>query len=125
MSAELKKKLGMRAVTVRVNDTAKVMRGKFKGKTGKINKVNYGKGRVFLEGLNKKKADGTELPVHFNHSNLVLIDLDRSDSRRFKGKPAAKKLAENKEEKPAKKTEEKKEVKEVKPAKETKEKGEA
>ena len=120
----------MRAVTVRVNDTAKVMRGKFKGKTGKINRVSYAKGRVFVEGLNTKKADGTELPVHFNHSNLVLIDLDRSDARRFKGKPAAKKLAEKPAEKPVVKAEAKEEKKETKPAvkavkKQAEEKGEA
>jgi large subunit ribosomal protein L24 len=114
LSKELKKSLGQRALGVRTNDTVKVVRGKFKGKTGKVNKVEYIRGRLYVEGLNRKKSDGTEIQVPFDSSNLVLIDLDRSDNRRLKGKTLPKKPAKEAKPKTEAKKEEKKEEKPVK-----------
>jgi len=40
--------------------------------------------QVFIEGITRKKADGTEIQVPFGASNLAIVDLDKSDQRRMK-----------------------------------------
>ncbi|MBS3059357.1 MAG: 50S ribosomal protein L24 [Candidatus Diapherotrites archaeon] len=86
LSKDLRKELGKRALEVRKEDTVKVVRGGFKGKTGKVARVNRRKIQAFIEKLSRKKSDGTEVLVPFRPSNLVLIDIYRKDGRRFKGK---------------------------------------
>lgn len=84
LSKELRSSLGRRSLGIRKGDTVKVMRGKYKGRTGKVIKVDLRKGRVHIEKIVRKKADGSEVPVPFNASNLIIIDVDRSDERRIK-----------------------------------------
>ena len=84
LNKELRKQLGCRSLSLRTNDVIKVLRGKFKGKTGKITSVDYTKKRVKVEKVLRKKADGTEIQVPLEPSNLLLIEVDKSDGRRFK-----------------------------------------
>jgi large subunit ribosomal protein L24 len=116
LSKDLKKQLGMRSVTLRTNDLVKVMRGKFKGKSGKITSVNYGRKRVLVEKVLRKKSDGTEIQVPLEPSNLLVVEIDKSDGRRFKGKniKIEKKKEVKEEKKEVKKEEKKEEKKEVK-----------
>jgi len=117
LDKKLAKQLEKRSIPIRKGDTMKVMRGGMKGKTGKITGVNYGKGIVFIENVMRKKANGEEVQVPLKASNLLVVDLDKSDSKRFKGKvlKEEKKKEEKKEkikEEPVKKeTEDKKEKK--------------
>ena len=117
LDKKLAKQLEKRSIPIRKGDTMKVMRGGMKGKTGKITGVNYGKGIVFIENVMRKKANGEEVQVPLKASNLLVVDLDKSDSKRFKGKvlKEEKKKEETKEkikEEPVKKeTEDKKEKK--------------
>ncbi len=91
LSKVLREKEGTRSVPVRAGDKVKVMRGNFKGKSAKVTKVNRYKRQVFIEGITRKKADGTEIQVPFKASNLAIVDLDKGDSRRMrkKGEKAA------------------------------------
>lgn len=84
LSKELRKSLGRRSLGIRKGDTVKIMRGKYKGKTGKVIRVDLRKGKVYIEKIVKKKVDGSEVPVPFNASNLMIIGIDRSDERRIK-----------------------------------------
>jgi len=84
LSKELRKELGKRSFPLRTQDTVKIMRGKFKGKTGKVVEVNYEKGTVYIEKITRKKSDGTEVFVPIHASNLMIVDLYREDKRRFK-----------------------------------------
>ncbi len=83
LSDELKKQLNRRALTVRVKDTVKVMRGKFNGRIAKITGIDISSGRVLLEKVTRKKSDGSEIQVPLTTSNLLLVDLDRTDKRRL------------------------------------------
>lgn len=103
LNKKLAKQLEKRSMPIRKGDTMKVMRGQMKGKTGKITGVNYGKGIVFIENVMRKKANGEEVQVPLKASNLLIVDLDKSDAKRFKGKVL--KEEKKKEEKPAKKEE--------------------
>ena len=80
----LRKKLGVRNVEVRKGDEAKIMRGKFKGKSGKIDAVNRAKTKVSIEGMNINKKDGNKVKVWFHPSNIKLIKVNEDDKKRFK-----------------------------------------
>jgi len=120
LNKKLAKQLEKRSIALRKGDTVKVMRGKMKEKSGKITGVNYGKGIVFIENIMRKKANGEEVQVPLKASNLLVTDLDKSDSKRFKGKvlKEEKKKDEKAVEVKEKTTSVKKEEKE-KPVKET------
>jgi len=101
LSKILRKKHGKRSFPIRKGDNVKVMRGKFKGKTGKINKVDLMKLRVSVEGLQTQKKDGTKVEVYFKPSNLQIQELILDDKKRMKNKPlekVSKKVEEKKKE---------------------------
>ncbi len=93
LSDELYGKYGLRSLTIRKGDVVKVMRGKFKGHEGKVVKVNLKNMRVAVEGVTVRKVDNTAVQYWIHPSNLMLIKLDLSDSRR---KEKIYKLAEEK-----------------------------
>lgn len=82
VSKELRQKYKRRAVVAIKNDTAKVMRGFFKGKQGKISEVNTNKGFVYIEGVQRTRKDGTKVNVSLKPSNLMIINLNLEDKRR-------------------------------------------
>ncbi|MEK6941665.1 MAG: 50S ribosomal protein L24 [archaeon] len=82
LSKELRKSLKTRALGVRKEDKVKVMRGKFKGKNGKVTGVNREKRQVFVEGVMRKKADGKEIFVPIHPSNLMIMGLAAGDKKR-------------------------------------------
>lgn len=84
LSKELREKYSRRGLPVKKGDEVQVMRGKFKGKTGKISRVNYKKYRVYLEGITRKRTVGTETQVSFHPSKVKIINLNLDDKRRLK-----------------------------------------
>ncbi len=75
LAKELRQKLKKRAQGVKKGDTVKVVRGKFKGRSGKITAVDLGSCRVQVEGLLLKKQSGKELMAPLDPSNLILTDI--------------------------------------------------
>lgn len=84
LSSELKKKYSIGAVPVRVGDTVKVMRGNSKNKIGKVTKVTLANLRVFVEGVEVSRIDGSKALYPIHPSNLVITKLDLSDDKRKK-----------------------------------------
>ena len=84
LSKELRESLKKRSLPVKKGDTVKIMRGKFRGKTGKVVRVDLRKARVYIEKITRKKTDGSEILVPFNASNLKIVSVDRSDEKRLK-----------------------------------------
>ncbi len=84
LSKELREKYKRRALPLRKGDEIQVMRGKLKGKTGKIARVNYKKYRVYIEGITRKRTVGTEAQVGLHPSKLKIINLNLDDKRRQK-----------------------------------------
>ena len=68
---------------MRKGDTIRIMRGKFKGKQGKITRVNTKTAGIEVEGIQIKKQDGSKVNVKLQPSNLQIIELDVQDSRRL------------------------------------------
>lgn len=82
LNKELAEKHKRRAFPARTGDKVKVLRGAFKGNTGKIESVNRKTGRLVIEGVEKEKGDGSKFRPSVNASNCVLISLELSDKKR-------------------------------------------
>lgn len=83
LSKDLRQRTEMRTLSPRKGDSVKVMRGTYKGKTGKIAKVQLKKMKIYIEGIERKKRDGTKTMSPIHASNLMIIDAI-SDKRRIK-----------------------------------------
>ena len=121
LSKDLKKKYNKRSIRVTEGDTVKVVRGEFKGVSGKITKVSSLKNGIAIEGIKKEKLKGGNLDVYVHTSNVIVTDLNTEDKWRtakLEGK-SAKPVKEAKPQEPAPKKETKKEAKPA-PKKETK-----
>lgn len=86
LSKELRKKHSTRNVQLRTGDKVKIMRGNFKGQTGKVEEINIRKTIVYLSKIEVSKKDGTKAKVPFKPSNLKIIELNTSDPKRLKNK---------------------------------------
>ena len=82
LSEELLLKYNRRSATVIAGDEVRLLRGDHKGKTGKIVDVDVSVRKVVVEGITNKKADGTEVPLPVDPSNLVITRLNLEDKRR-------------------------------------------
>jgi large subunit ribosomal protein L24 len=107
---KLRQQLGVRSIALRKGDTVKVVRGTKKGTRGKITAVDYKKGVIFVDKLVRKKASGEEIPLPIHASKTLVLEIDKSDAKRFKGK----KIQREEKKQPEIKKEEKKEEKEKK-----------
>jgi len=83
LSKELKEKYNRRSFPVRKGDEVEVMNGKFKKKTGKVSRVNPIKLKVYIDGITRKKVDGSEIQVPFHPSKLKIINLNLEDKKRL------------------------------------------
>lgn len=84
LSKELRQKYGIRAIPLRKGDTVRIMRGSFKGKTGKVEKVDLKKLKVYVENITTLKQDGRKVPVPLEPSNLQITALNLDDKKRLK-----------------------------------------
>ena len=83
LSKELRKRYYRRNLPLRKGDSVRIMRPSFKKKTGKISNVNLRNLKVFIEGIQQSKRDGTKVNVPFEPSNLQIIELNLEDKKRM------------------------------------------
>ena len=91
LSDDLRQKYGVRGIPVREGDSVRIMRGDFGGLVGKVERVEYETGRIYVEGMTREKAAGvaSKLPVHASKvqiTNLNLSDKWRSGLLAERGK---------------------------------------
>ena len=101
LSKELRTKYSRRNIVAKKGDTVKIMRGRFKNKKGKIIEIKIKMTKIFIEGVQVKKQDGSKVNVKLQPSNLQLIELNLTDRKRVKkleGKSVSKEKIENKKE---------------------------
>jgi large subunit ribosomal protein L24 len=82
VSEEITKEYGTKRIEVKKGDTVKVMRGGNVGFEGKVAQVNTKTGRIAIEGLTRKKADGTPVYIWIHASKVMITKLDLSDNKR-------------------------------------------
>ena len=106
LSRELRKKYSKRNIPVRKGDVVKIMKGKFKKKQGKVLEVKTKFEKIYVDGINIKKIDGSRVNVPLKSQNLQIIELNLDDKKRIK------KLGRKVEKKETKETTKKSESKE-------------
>jgi large subunit ribosomal protein L24 len=67
-----------------VNDTVKVIRGEYKGLTGKVAKISIESNSVAIEGNKKEKLKGEKIDVYIHSTNMVITSLNTDDKWRIK-----------------------------------------
>ncbi len=82
LSEELLLKYNIRSIPVVTGDEVKVMRGGHRGHTGKVVEIRTKDRKVIVEGVTIKKADGTDVGLPVNASNLLITRLNLEDKRR-------------------------------------------
>jgi len=70
-------------MTVRKGDTIKILRGKYKGKSGKVDKVSYTKAKIYIKDIKQTNSRGQDRLIPFNASNVIIIDLILNDNKRI------------------------------------------
>ncbi len=106
LSSKLKESHGTNRVPVRKGDTVMIMRGDRKGSEGKVTQIDRKKYRLFIEGANREKVDGTSIPVPIHPSKVMITRLNLDD--KWRKKALERKATIEKEE--VKETSKKKEV---------------
>ena len=71
------------------------MRGKFKKKAGKITAIDLKRSKIFIEGIQRTKKDGTKINVSISPSSVQIKTLNLDDKKRLK-KISSKISSENK-----------------------------
>lgn len=84
LSKELREKYKRRSLPLRKGDEVEIMRGEFKGKKGKISRVDTKRYRVYIEGVTRKKSTGEVVQVPIHPSNVRIINLNLDDKWRKK-----------------------------------------
>ncbi len=82
LSKDLRAKYKIRNVRVRAGDIVKIMRGEYKGVEGKVLKVHVREGRLEIEGVQREKLRGGNVPVLIHASKVMVTNLDLSDKLR-------------------------------------------
>lgn len=78
----LQEEYGLRSLVVKKGDLVRIMRGQFRDTEGKVTRVDYSDGRVYLDSASITKADGKEVNVPVHPSNLMLVELELDDERK-------------------------------------------
>ena len=82
LSKELRTKYGIRSVILRKGDKVKIMRGQFKGKVSKVDRVSIVKERVYVQGAERLKRDGSKSFYPINPSNVMVQEINLDDRKR-------------------------------------------
>ena len=109
ISKDLRKKYSRRSARIMLEDTIRVIRGEYKGITGKVSKISTDSNSIAIEGNKKEKLKGDKIDIYIHVTNVIITALNTDDKWRLKilEKKSKSKIKSMKEE--AKKKESKKE----------------
>jgi large subunit ribosomal protein L24 len=82
LAPALRTKYGKRSIQVRKGDRVKILRGSFKKKEGKVERVDIKRQRVFITGIEIIKKEGAKVMQGIAPSNLLLLELELGDKKR-------------------------------------------
>ena len=84
LSKDLREKYSKRSIGLRKGDKIKVILGQFRKHEGKVERIDLKKTRVFVNGVEITKKDGTKKMIALNPSNLMITELNLDDKFRQK-----------------------------------------
>ena len=83
LSKELMKKYNKRSIKVRKGDKVTILRGQFRKKTNRIERIDLKETKVYIAGVEMIKKDGTKVLYPIHPSNLVVTELNLDDKKRM------------------------------------------
>ena len=84
LSKELRQRYKIKTLPVRKEDEVIIKRGQFKGRRGKVERVNLRKTRIYVNGVQITKIDGNKVYYPIHPSNVIITGLDMKDKERAK-----------------------------------------
>ncbi len=78
------KNTAKKRLTIRKGDVVKVLRGNYKGKSGKVERVSYTQAKIFIKDIKQTNSKGQDKLIPFNASNLMIVELILEDNKRIK-----------------------------------------
>ncbi len=93
VSDEMAKKHGLKRIAVRKGDKVKIARGQFRGKSGKVNRVDLSYIKIYVDGIDRNKTEGAKAFYPIHPSNVIITELNMEDKRRIKKKAKNEKQA--------------------------------
>lgn len=83
LSKDLRKKYKKRSMGLRKGDTVKILRGQFRGKSGKVEDVSLKRTCAYINGIEIIKRDGTKSKFAIHPSNLMITEMNMDDKSRI------------------------------------------
>ena len=84
ISKDLRKKYSRRSARIMLEDTIRVIRGEYKGITGKVSKISTQSNSIAIEGNKKEKLKGDKIDVYIHVTNVIITALNTDDKWRLK-----------------------------------------
>ncbi|KAJ3732315.1 60S ribosomal protein L26 [Lentinula guzmanii] len=82
LSKELRAKYSARSLPVRKDDEVRIVRGKYKGREGKVTQVYRKKWVIHVERVQRDKSNGATSPIGIHPSNVVITTIKLDKDRR-------------------------------------------
>jgi|TARA_Y100000310_G_scaffold159627_1_gene159238 large subunit ribosomal protein L24 len=82
LSKELREKYKLRNISIKTGDKVKVLRGQYRKRTGNVTNINLKQTKIYVEGIENIRKDGTKSFYPIHPSNLQIIELNLQDKRR-------------------------------------------
>jgi large subunit ribosomal protein L24 len=82
LSPELRKKYSVRTITLVKGDKVKILRGQFKKRENKVEKIDIKTTKVIVTGIERTKKDGSKSQYPITPSNLMITELNLEDKKR-------------------------------------------
>lgn len=82
LSQELIKKHGKRNVKIATGDKVKVVRGQYKGRENKVERVDVKNTRIYITGIDRAKKDGSKSLIPLKPASLIITELNLDDKKR-------------------------------------------
>ncbi|ETW80591.1 hypothetical protein HETIRDRAFT_385189 [Heterobasidion irregulare TC 32-1] len=82
LSKELRTKHNARSIPIRKDDEVRIVRGKYKGREGKVSQVYRKKWVIHVDRVQRDKANGSSIPIGIHPSNVVIINIKLDKDRR-------------------------------------------
>jgi len=82
LSKELRNKYHARSLPVRKDDEVRIVRGKYKGRDGKVTQVYRKKWVIHVDRVQRDKANGSSVPIGIHPSKVVITTIKLDKDRR-------------------------------------------
>jgi len=82
LAKDLRAKYNSRALPIRKDDEVRVVRGKYKGREGKVTQVYRKKWVIHIDRVQRDKSNGASVPIGIHPSNVVITSIKLDKDRR-------------------------------------------